>query len=123
MPAEIKRKKTFGTVTVDHFSPKLGEGLPRAINIHFSFEEALKLHLGLTQILGHLNGYNRSTKAARRARVNLCLFPRVMYITINQGRVQEGLKIAQPRNQRHCFLVVSLADKQAHALENGWRML
>jgi len=31
MPSEIKRKKTFGTVTVDHFSPELGDGLPRAI--------------------------------------------------------------------------------------------
>jgi hypothetical protein len=48
MPAEIKRKKTFGTVTVDHFSSELGEGLPTAVNIHISFEDALKLHLGLT---------------------------------------------------------------------------
>jgi hypothetical protein len=59
------------------------------VNIHFSFEEALKLHLGLTQILGHLNGYNRSTKAGHRVRVNLCLFPRVKHITIKEGRVQE----------------------------------
>jgi hypothetical protein len=89
MAAEIKRKKSFGTVAVDHFSPELGDGLPRAINIHLSFEEALKLHLGLTQILGHLNGYNRSTTAGRRAGVNLCLFPGVGQITINEGRVQE----------------------------------
>ncbi len=47
MPSEIKRKKTFGAETVDHFSPALGDGLPRAVNIHLSFEEALKLHLGL----------------------------------------------------------------------------
>lgn len=46
-------------------------------------------HLGLTQILGHLNGYNRSTQADRRAGVNLCLFPGVAHITINEGRVQE----------------------------------
>lgn len=90
MSAEIKRKKSFGTVTVDHFSPELGDGVPRAVNIHLSFEEALKLHLGLTQILGHLNGYNRSTKAGRRTGVNLCLFPGVQQITINEGRVQEA---------------------------------
>ena len=77
-------------MTVDHFSPELGDGLPRAINIHLSFEEALKLHLGLTQILGHRSGYNRSTKAGRRAGVNLCLFPGVGHITINEGRVQEA---------------------------------
>jgi len=90
MPSEIKRKKSFGTVSIDHLSRELGAGLPRAINIHLSFEEALKLHLGLTQILGHLNGYNRSTKAGRRAAVNLCLFPGVKHITINEGRVQEA---------------------------------
>ena len=77
MPSEIEGKKSFGTVSVDHFSPELGDGLPRAVNIHLSFEEALKLHLGLTQILRHLNGYNRSTKAGRRTGVNLCLFPGV----------------------------------------------
>lgn len=31
MPSEIKRKKTFGTIT---FRPELGDGLPRAVNIH-----------------------------------------------------------------------------------------
>lgn len=90
MPSEIRRKKSFGTVTVDHFSPELNHEMPRAVNIHLSFEEALKLHLGLTQILGHLNGYNRSTRAGRRAGVNLCFFPGVGHITINEGRVQEA---------------------------------
>jgi hypothetical protein len=89
MATEIKRKKSFGTVTVNHFSPTLGPGLPKAVNIHLSFEEALKLHLGLGQILGHLNGYNRSTSAGRRSGVNLCLFPEVGHITINQGQIRE----------------------------------
>lgn len=89
MSTEIKKKKSFGTVSVDHFSPELGDGLPRAINIHLSFEEARKLHLGLMQILGHLNGYNRSTTAGRRSGVNLCLFPEVGHLTINEGRVRE----------------------------------
>ncbi len=55
-----------------------------------SFEEARKLHLGLSQILGHLNGYKRNTRAGRRTGVNLCLFPGVGHITINEGRVQEA---------------------------------
>lgn len=73
--------------------------LSQAINIHLSFEEALKLHLGLTQILGHRSGYNRSTtltpspsprgRGELDAGVNLCLFPGVKHITINEGRVQE----------------------------------
>lgn len=44
MPFEIKRKKTFGTVAVDHFSPQLGDGLPRAVDIDLRFEDGLKLH-------------------------------------------------------------------------------
>jgi hypothetical protein len=88
MPPEIKRKKSFGTIEVDDFSPDLGDGTPRAINIHLSFEEALKLHLGLSQILGHLNGYNRATKAGWRACVNLCLYPRSGHITINEGTIK-----------------------------------
>lgn len=70
MPSEIKPKRSFGTVAVDSFSPSLNDDVPHAINIHLSFEEALKLHLGISQILGQLNGYNRSTKASRR--VDLC---------------------------------------------------
>jgi hypothetical protein len=64
--------------------------LPWAVNIHLRFEEALKLHLGLSQILGRLNGYNGSTRAGRRAGVNLCLFAGVRHIAINEGRVRVG---------------------------------
>ena len=67
MPSEIPRKESFGSATIDHFSPEIGEVVPRAINMHFSFEEALKLHFGLGQLLGRLNGYNRNTKAGRRS--------------------------------------------------------
>jgi hypothetical protein len=88
MPSEIKRKKTFGTAGVDHFSPPLGDNAPMALNIHISFEEALKLHLGLGQLLGYLNGYNRKTKAGRRSAVNLCLYPAKHRITINEGRTR-----------------------------------
>lgn len=89
MPAEIKKKASFGTVSIDHFSPPLGEGVPTAVNITISFEEALKLHVGLIEILGKLNTYNRATTAGRRSAVNLCLFPSKNRITINEGRVSE----------------------------------
>ncbi len=85
MPASIKRKRTFGSVTVDHFSPPPAAESPKAVNIHLSFEEALKLHLGLGQLLGHLNGYNRSTRAGRRSGVNLCVYAHKQRITINEG--------------------------------------
>jgi hypothetical protein len=89
MSSEVKRKISFGSVTVDHVSPELGTDAPKAFNIHLSFEEALKLHLGLGQVLAHLNGYNRSTKAGRRSGANLCLYTQKLRITINERRVRK----------------------------------
>lgn len=65
MPNDIPTKKSFGSVRVDRFSPPKEEEWPRAINVHISFEEAMRLHLGLGQISGKLNGYDRSTKRGR----------------------------------------------------------
>jgi hypothetical protein len=89
MPKEIKTKSTFGTVRIDHFSPPLPEGIPKGINVVLSFEEALKLHMGLMQILGKLNTYNRNTKEGKASAVNLCIFTDVDRITINEGKVKE----------------------------------
>jgi hypothetical protein len=68
---------------------------PRAINITLSFEEAMRLHLGLGEVLGKLNSYNRATNAGRLSGVNLCLYPQQRRITINEGRVK-GQKPAAP---------------------------
>lgn len=88
MPKEIKTKSTFGTVRIDHFSPPLPEGTPKGINVVLSFEEALKLHIGLMQILGKLNGYNRNTKDGKASAVNLCIFTDANRITINEDKVK-----------------------------------
>lgn len=90
----IKTKKTFGTVQVDRFSPQEKEDWPKAINIHISFDEALRLHLGLSEILGKLNSYDRSTKEGKRSAVNLCLYTQQKRITINEGTVS-----AKPKEQ------------------------
>lgn len=88
MAAEIKSKASFGTVNIDFISPPLSEDTPNAVNITISFEEALKLHIGLVQILGKLNTYNRATTAGRRSAVNLCLYPKKQAITINEGKIR-----------------------------------
>lgn len=44
--------------------------------------------LGLGQLLGKLNGYNRATKEGRESAVNLCVYPQARRITINEGRVK-----------------------------------
>ena len=87
MAKSIKTQQSFGSVRVDHFSPDQAANWPKGINIHISFEEAMRLHLGLAQILGKLNSYDRSTKAGRRSAVNLCLYRKVRRITINEGRL------------------------------------
>lgn len=42
-----------------------------ALNLHLPFDEALKLHLALSECLLSLNRFNRSTKAGRA--MGLCL--------------------------------------------------
>lgn len=64
-------------------------GWPIAINVNISFEEAMRLHLRLSQILGKLNGYNRATTSGRRSGVNLCVFTGKQRITINEGSVRD----------------------------------
>jgi hypothetical protein len=65
MSDQIPTKKSFGSVRVNRFSPPKEAEWPKAINVHISFEEAMRLHLGLGQILGKLNSYDRSTKRGR----------------------------------------------------------
>lgn len=89
MAKNIKIKKSFGSVRVSRYSPPLAAGMPKALNIHISFEEAMRLHLGLGQALARLNSYDRSTKAGRQTAVNLCLYLEGQRITINEGKVTD----------------------------------
>ena len=92
MAKEIRTKESFGGVQVDHFKPAVTDKLPKALNIHISFDEALRLHLGLGQLLGRLNSYNRSTTAGKRSAVNLCLFLEKHRLTINEGAIRASSK-------------------------------
>lgn len=89
MASNPKRKSTFGSSNVDHFSPALSGGTPKAINVILSFEEALKLHLSLGQLLGHLNGYNRSTSDGKRTAVNLCVYTNHQRIAVVEGKIRK----------------------------------
>ena len=93
MAKDIKQKKTFGSVRVARFSPMLPAQTPKAINIHISFEEAMRLHLGLGQALAKLNSYDRSTKAGKQSAVNLCLYTDKQRITINEGVVKDSIAV------------------------------
>lgn len=111
-----KKKQTFGTVCIDHFSPALGSAVPKGINVYVSFEDALKLHLGLGQILGHLNTYNRNTKEGRESCVNLCVFTDVHSITINEGRLGPRKEAPAPKGLDD-LLAEYIAEVEAAVLE------
>ena len=95
MTKEIKRKSSFGTVRVDHFSPPVKPETPTAINIVVGFEDALKLQIGLQAILLKMNSYDRSTKDGKTAAVNLCVFTDEKRITINEDKVASAPIIAK----------------------------
>jgi len=79
-------------VTIAHISPPLPADAPKAMNVHLTFEEALKLHFSLGQLLGKINTYNRSTSGGRRAAANLCIYPHKSRITVNEGKLKRGGK-------------------------------
>lgn len=81
-----RRKETFGGATVERFSPPPAPGAPATLNVVLSFEEALKLHLSIGQLLGHLNGYDRATKEGKRTAVNLCIYTGMKRITVNESK-------------------------------------
>lgn len=89
MSKEIRTKKSFGSVQINHISPQVTPEMPKALNLHISFEEAMRLHLGLSQALAKLNSYDRSTRDGRRSAVNLCVYLDKERITINEGRIKE----------------------------------
>lgn len=83
-----KQKQSYGSCSVDHFSPPVKEGWPPAINIVLGFEEAMKLQLALQARLLDINRLNRSTTEGKAAAVNLCLHIGVRRITVNSDRTK-----------------------------------
>ncbi len=88
MSEKIKTKTSFGTATIDHFSPADEENWPATINIILTFEEAMRLHLGLGQALGKLNSYDRHTIAGRESAINIAVFTSRHRITIREDRIK-----------------------------------
>jgi len=74
----MRKKRSYGGCTVDHFSPTAGDNWPKAINIVLSLEEALKLQLALQSRLLAINGLA----------VNLCLYPQAGRITVNANKLR-----------------------------------
>lgn len=86
MTGKAKKKQSYGGCTVDHFSPAVGAGWPKAINIVLGFEEAMKLSLSLQHRLLDINSLNRSTRDGKAAAVNLCVYLSHGRITVNADK-------------------------------------
>lgn len=70
-----KTKSTFATCALDHTSP-IRENVSKktkVINAVVSYNEALKLQMGLQAALLHLSRYNFSTKEGKRAAVTIAI--------------------------------------------------
>jgi hypothetical protein len=81
-------KKTYGGCDVFRVQATPPD-LPTAINMYFTFEDAMKLHLALQDALLHINSFNRSTRDGKAAGVNVCLFPARRRITVVPASLKE----------------------------------
>jgi len=89
MAGKARGKQSYGGCSIDHFSPAIGPGWPKAINVVLTFEEAMKLSLSLQHRLLDINGLNRSTREGKAAAVNLCIHAdRRRRITVNSDKVR-----------------------------------
>jgi hypothetical protein len=72
-PKPKKKRKLFGKASVAYVTPaELEEDSNlRVIDVHLSFEEAMKLHLGLGQMLAKLNGAYEAGEAMAAIRVHV----------------------------------------------------
>ncbi len=79
--AGIQTKTSYGGGDIAAVSPTNASEKVNTLKVSLTFEEALKIHLGLGQALGKLNSYNRATKAGKQSCVSLVFY-------LGKGRVR-----------------------------------
>jgi len=88
MPEPRRKTNTYGSCSIDHFSPPPAHGWS-GINVTINFEEALKLNLALDECLRDINRLDRRTTEGRGAAVNLFIHRgRPWQITVNPDKVK-----------------------------------
>lgn len=83
------KKSTFGTCRYSKMSPGRSSLSPesKAVNIHLSFEEALKFNLAVDECVRKLNSYKRSTTVGKKAALNLTVYLGMERIAVNEGKL------------------------------------
>lgn len=87
VPLKRKSATTFGSARVARIQPQPALGARQSMNVMVTFEEALKLHLAIGQGLGELNRLDRRPAEAKKACINLCIFPQDGYLTVTQDKI------------------------------------
>ncbi len=88
---KLFKEYTFGTCAIDKTSPTVDKLSPKTLvlNLHITFEEALKLNLALDECVRKLNSYKRSTIEGRKAALNLTIHLEKKRVTVNEVRLTE----------------------------------
>ena len=91
MAKEIRKNKfSFGGCSVQDMGLPAGMAWPegKAINMNLTFDEALKLSLGLQAVLLEINSFNKATKEGKAAGVDLCVFASQNRITVTLAKLK-----------------------------------
>jgi len=84
-----KKEASFGSCGIAKISPHKEDITPdtKVLNLHISFEEALKLNLAIDECLRTLNKYNRSMKEGKRTALNMAIHLHADRITIVESKI------------------------------------
>jgi hypothetical protein len=85
-----EKQFTFGTCEYERTSPARTElsNQTSALNIIIPFDQALKLNLAIDECVRRLNKYKKSTKAGKRAALNLTVHFNLARLAVNEARLK-----------------------------------
>lgn len=80
---------TYAAVTVDHFIPKPADEWPKVINACLSYDEALKLHMGLQARLQEMSRFHRGDAAGKREAVVISFRHPISRVVVMKGKTRK----------------------------------
>jgi len=83
------KHNTFGTCAYECTKPPRTAltNATKIINVHLSFEDALKLNLAIDECVRRLNRYNKAKKAGKRVALNVAIHLDQSRISIHEGKL------------------------------------
>lgn len=84
-----EKKVSFGACNIGKYSPSKNNisSDTKILNLHISFEDALKLNLAIDECLRKLNKYKRSTTAGKKSALNLAIHLNKDKIAVVEGKI------------------------------------